>query len=464
MKKDFFSRITGAGSGESLADIWYYFWPECIATLVLYAVPIFLDSWWISQACTVTEFGVWGFTNTLSQLIFKIADAISTGIMISCGRYNGLGEYSNVARSLVTSFWLMFAVGITLTLLLYGGAETILWLSSVPVSDLGVYAPFLRFRALSVLFLFFNLPLIGFLRGIKNTRVPMVLFVSGSLLFLILDYGLIFGRLGCSPHGMEGSAIASIYQNIFVGIGALVYIIGSGIRKKYPIHFITGYTRSMVKDIVSLSWPVMIDKSALAFAGMWLALVVSPLGTVAKASYAAIHMFQRIFILPSVACATVITFLVSNRIGTKDWVGIKNTTKKAILFSACMVLVPLGIISLYPVFFIGFLDKTHSYTLFAARAFPIVTAFVIFDVLQVLLSAALRGSGEVKTVMYGRVGALILFFAPFSYSILQLPIENIFLKFILIYTSFYVSNAFMALYYTLQLRGKSSDQLVTEST
>ena len=463
MKQSYFSRFTGAGSGESFADIWRYFWPECIATLVLYAIPILLDSFWITQACNSVEFGIFGITNTLIQLVFKVADAISTGIIISCGRYNGLNDYERVGKSFVTAFWLTLLAGTLVSLLLYSGAEIIYVLYNTPSHEVPAYIPFLQYRAISVFFMFFYFPFIGFLRSIKNTRIPMILFVGSSILFVILDYALIFGSPLCSVYGMQGSAIAAIFQNMFVAFGALGYILFSGIRKKYPIKFITGFSSSMVKDIVKLSWPVIIDKAALAFAGMWLAWVISYLGTTAKASYTAIHMFQRIFILPSVACATVITFLVSNRIGTKDWVGIKNTTKKALLFSTCIVLTPLGIISLFPTFFIGLFDTGKTYTAFAAQAFPIITAFVIFDILQVLLSAALRGSREVETVMKGRVGALIFFFAPFSFIVLSLPLGTIFTKFILIYSSFYISNALMALYYTIKLRDKGSNQLFTES-
>ena len=463
MKQSYFSRFTGFGSGENFADIWRYFWPECIATIVLYAIPIVLDSFWIAQACNSVEFGIFGITSTLIQLVFKVADAIATGIIISCGRYNGLADYEKVGKSFVTAFWLTLLTGTLISALLYSGAEIIYLLYNTPADQIPAYIPFLQYRAISVFFMFFYFPSIGFLRSIKNTRVPMILFVGSSILFVVVDYALIFGSPYCSAYGMQGSALAAIFQNMFVAFGALGYILFSDIRKTYPIKFMTGFTPSMIKDIIKLSWPVIIDKAALAFAGMWLAWIISYLGTTAKASYAAIHMFQRIFILPSVACATVITFLVSNRIGNKDWIGIKNTTKKAILFSSCIVLTPLTIISLFPTFFIGLFDTQHIYTAFAAEAFPYITLFVIFDILQVLLSAALRGSREVETVMKGRVGALVLFFAPFSFLILSLPTGAIFTKFILIYTSFYLSNALMALYYTIKLYNKCSNQIFTES-
>lgn len=456
MKKSLFSRFTGAGSGESLSDIWSYFWPECIATIVLYALPAFLDSWWITQACSAKEFGIFGVTNTLFQLVFKMGDAVSTGIMISCGRYNGAGDYKSVGKSFTTALWLSILMGAFVAGLMYLGAEMIYSFYNTPTSEIGSYIPFLRFRAISVFFMFCHFPFTGFLRGIKNTKIPMVLSVTGTFLFVIMDYILIFGHCGYTAYGMEGSAIAAVVQHLFMAVGAIAYILFSNIRSLYPLRLIRDFTPTLIQESVSLTWPVIVDKSALAFAGMWLAATLSSLGTTAKASYAAIHMFQRIFILPSVACTTVITFLVSNRMGSKDWIGIKNTTKKAIIFSSFFVITPLMIISSYPTFFIGLFDRTGSYTDLAAQALPLISAFVIFDILQVLLSGALRGAREVKTVMYGRVVPLILFFAPVSYLIAQLPFGSLFFKFVLIYISFYISNAFMTIYYAIKLYAKGS--------
>lgn len=455
----FARRLTGAGSGERLSDIFSYFWPECVATIVLYALPIFLDSYWVGGSCSTAAFGIFGITATIIQLVFKVADAFSAGTMILCGRYNGLGEDKQVGKALTSAFWISLFIGIVITSALYYGAEFIYWIYGVAQEDIAVYAPFLRLRAISVLGMFFYFPLVGFIRGIKNTKIPMVLFVSSSLLFVLIDYALIFGAFGLPAYSLNGSAIAAVCQNFFIGCGALAYIAMSTVREKYGINFFTGFSFEHARALLSLSWPVVMDKSALAFASMWLVFVIRPLGPLAKASYSAIHTFQRIFILPAVACTTVITFLVSNRIGKHDWVGIKNTTKKTILFSAVIVLTPLLIIAYKPLFFLGLFDKDGSYTSFAAKAFPFVTACVIFDILQVLLAGALRGAGEVKTVMKGRIGAFIFFFVPFSlFTIFLLPLKNDSLKFILIYCSFYVSNALMAIYYGIKLRSKSSTE------
>jgi Na+-driven multidrug efflux pump len=103
-----------------------------------------------------------------------------------------------------------------------------------------------------------------------------------------------------------------------------------------------------------------------------------------------------------------------------------------------------------------FFDGKGDFIDMAAFAFPILSSLVFFDLLQLILSGALRGSGNVKTVLAVRLCICFGYFFPVSYIIAHhIPIENIALKFILIYSSFYIGNAIMSIVYIKKFR---SDQ------
>lgn len=413
MKKNWIQRfidgVTVTTSGEHYGTIIYYLWPECISTFVLYALPTLLDTWFISAASSTIEFGIFGITGAITHFIFKISEATSTGTTVLCGQHNGSGNYKAVGESLVSAFWSTMVFGAIISGFLYFGAETIYYIYNVPVSQMGTSVPYLQLRSISILFTFLYFPLIGFMRGVKNTRTPMLLFVSSSLLFVFLDYVFIFGKFGCPELKLYGSALAATIQAFFILVGAFVYIYFSENKKLYSISFLKNFNFDMVKTLVQLSWPMMIDKATLAAAAMWLAYMVSPLGAAVKASYTAIRDLQRVAIMPGVACAQVVTFLVSNRMGKHDWAGIKNTVKKVLVIANVIVLSILLILSIWPTYFISFFDKSGSYTYYAAISLPIISLFVILDILQVVIAGALRGAAEVKIVMMGRLIAIFFF-------------------------------------------------------
>ena len=70
--------------------------------------------------------------------------------------------------------------------------------------------------------------------------------------------------------------------------------------------------------------------------------------------------------------------------------------------------------------------------------------FVVFDLIQVTLAGALRGSGDVRIVMWTRFLVTIIVFGPTAYIVQLLPISNMVVKFSLIYSSYYLSNGVMA--------------------
>ena len=84
----------------------------------------------------------------------------------------------------------------------------------------------------------------------------------------------------------------------------------------------------------------------------------------------------------------------------------------------------------------------------AAAVFPVLSILVYLDLLQIILSGALRGSGNVQSVLYARLAICFGYFIPVSYIIAYwLPITNMTLKFILIYGAFYIGNGLMSVYY-----------------
>ncbi len=61
--------------------------------------------------------------------------------------------------------------------MLYFGAHTIYNFYEAPPQMISLGVPYLRIRAIGVFFAFIYFALIGFLRGIKNPKLPMLFFI-----------------------------------------------------------------------------------------------------------------------------------------------------------------------------------------------------------------------------------------------------------------------------------------------
>ncbi|OQA33704.1 MAG: Multidrug resistance protein NorM [Candidatus Dependentiae bacterium ADurb.Bin331] len=453
--KSYVAGIIDSRNGETYRSILSYFAPEFITSLLLYALIPLIDARWIAGLKSTSLFATVGVTNTLIHFIVKAAEGFSVGTVIVAGQYNGLGEYKEVGRSLASAFWVTCIVGGVISTLLYSGAYWIYWLYGVPEKMISLGIPFLQLKALAVFFMFIFFAFIGFLRGIKKPRIPMQIFVIGGIVFLFFDYALINGAWGFPALGLQGSAIASVIQYGLMLVLAFGYVMFNRENRKYSIslmHEISSVDRMI--DIIKLSWPVVIDKTLFAAAYIWLGYLINPMGKYAIASYSVIKDLERLAIQPAAAFAQVITYLVSNEYSVHNWQGIKTNIKKVIFLSSVFVFTILIIISFKPEFFISIFDPKKKFTEFASALFPMMSVLVFFDLLQLILSGALRGAANVRVVMWARLGTFLLYFIPVSYLFASVGFANPMIKFFLIYGSFYLGNAVMSIIYIWRLKGQ----------
>lgn len=449
----YISGICDQTHGESYWTILTYFVPEYISTLVL--LLSIIDSGWVADLKSTSMYATVGSTNALLHFIMKLAEGFAVGTIIMSGHYNGLEDFKQVGKTLVDAFWITIVSGAFVGGSLYFGAYWIYYLYGVPSKMIMLGVPYLQLKAISIFCMFVYLALMGFLRGIKKPRIPMFIFLLGAVLFLFFDYALIFGKFGFPEMQLQGSALASVIQYGSMLLAGLLYIFFDRENRKYGIHLISPLREwKRIKELIGFIIPVMIDKGTLAAAYIWLGFLINPMGKYVIASLTAIRDLEKFAILPAAALAQVITFLVSNAYGLHDWDGIKSNIKKTVFLASLFVFSILLIFSLWPEYFISIFDQKSKFTAFSARIFPMLSILVFFDLLQLILSGALRGAANVNAVMWVRLAVCVFYFVPVSWILAHLPLESLTMKFLLVYSSFYVGNALMSLIYIHRFRGE----------
>src|SRR5690606_14377890 len=136
------------------------------------------------------------------------------------------------------------------------------------------------------------------------------------------------------------------------------------------------------------------------------------------------------------------------------WDNIKSNIKKVVLLATVMVVLILTIFIYHRVSIITIFDKKGDFADLAMQAFPLLSVFILFDLLQLILSRALRGAGNVHIVMIVRFVTCFFYFVPVSYALSQWHCDNTAVKLILIYGSFYLGNALMSIWYIRRFRSE----------
>jgi putative MATE family efflux protein len=449
------------GSGEPTKKILFKYWlPETITQFIFIIFPLLADSYIVASLKSTALYGALGTANNLLHVLLKFSEAIPIGAVAIIGRHNGAKEYKRCGKDLGDTFWTSTFIGIMQFILIFLAAASIYRMLGVPEDMVALGVPFFRLRSFGILLVFIANALIYFMRGIKNTRTPMMIFIIGLTAFLFFDYVLVLGKLGFPQLGLYGAALATIIQYSVMSVLAIAYLLSNVDYKKYfPDLFIWHFSTRRVLKLLNLSWKIMIDKTALSMSYVWLFKLITPLGAYAITSFDVIKNLERFALLPAIAFAQVITFLVSNRLGAQDPEGAKSSIKKVLLLAAATTGTALLFFCFKAHYFVSFFDPQNEFTHIAAPAFILVSTLVVFDFIQLILAGALRGAGDVKTVMYTRFFSCAFFFVPFAYFISKIPIANTSIKFALIYSSFYINTAIIGFVFMRRIIGTKWQQI-----
>ena len=385
----------------------------------------------------------------------KMAEGVTIG-SIALRRYDGIGKFAVAGQTMRDIFSIYVGGGRALVCLLHFRRPCNLQLVWHAGSMIALAVPLLRLKAVGLFFMFVFSALSSFLRGIKNAKALMKIFIVGGSCFIFFDYALLYGKFGFPCLGIYASAAGDAIQYGIMSLIIVSYIVLNKNNEKYHISFKPRIIDwSTIKLIYSLSWPAILDKASFAASYIWLGSMVASMGETVIASFGVIKDIERFAFLPAIAFASVITFLVSNSYSQRDWQGIKSNIKKILFLAVIVVMAILTLACVYASYILPWFDHNQEFTPFASRALPYISVLAFFDVGQIILSGALRGATNVRTVMITRVLVFFGFVFPVTYFISISPAVQGMMKFFLIYGSFYCGHLIMIGVYIWRFRGEA---------
>lgn len=440
-------------AGISYTKILQYFYPEFITALIIYSLPQFIDCFFICYLKSTNLYAISGIVENFLTMFTKSAEGLLVGTVVISGYFNGLKEYQKAGKAFVEAFWTTISIGFVVSLLLYVSVSAFYKFNNFTSDMIALGTPYLQIKAIGVFFMFFYFSLVGFFRAVKNTFTPMVVFAIGSFVFILCDYLFIFGAFGFPQLGLLGSAVAYLIQYIVMSVLMIMYVLYAQNYQHYQISFFPyRFNKEHVWRFFKISFPVVVDKISIAFAYVWLASCISHLGSDASAAFSMLKQMERFAFVPAIAFSQIITFLVSNDLGNGKWEDIAANIKRVVYIASIMVGTILLIGSTFPFAMVDLYGCAPEICYLVATIFPSLSVLVMFDLLQLILSGALRGAGDVQTVMKTRISIIAGYFIPITYVISLIQFQSMASKMLVTYAAFLIGNGLMSIVYIIRLR------------
>ena len=202
----------GARSREHDREIWRLAVP---AFLALVAEPLFL----LSDAAIVGHLGTpelagLGIAAVVLQTAVGLCVFLAYGTTASVARFLGAGDRPRALAQGIDGVWLAVLIGVVVTV---GGVA----LTDPLVAAFGAgdevseqATTYLRIAFLGTTPLLVMLATTGVLRGLQDTRTPLVVAVAGNALNVLLNVLLVYGVGSFDGLGIAGSAMGSVLAKV----------------------------------------------------------------------------------------------------------------------------------------------------------------------------------------------------------------------------------------------------------
>jgi MATE family multidrug resistance protein len=235
----------------------------------------------------------------------------------------------------------------------------------------------------------------GVLRGVGDSRTPMLITLLANVLNVGLAYALIYGHLGLPALGAVGSAWATFLSRL-AGVAIMLWVLWRG---RNGVRIGGGDWRPRVgvaRDVLRIGLPAALEEVVIISAFATLTPIVAGLGTVALAAHrVAINVLSLSF-LPGIGFGLATTALVGQSIGARRPGDAAAVTRIALRWAVAW----MGALGVGFLLFAGPLMRlfTQDPQMIAigAAALVAVAAAQPFWAASFVYAGALRGAGNTR--------------------------------------------------------------------
>ncbi|KPJ59661.1 MAG: hypothetical protein AMJ42_01840 [Deltaproteobacteria bacterium DG_8] len=266
----------------------------------------------------------------------------------------------------------------------------------------------------------------SFFTGRGDTKTTMCANIIGNGFNVVLDYGLIFGRLGLPEMGIRGAALATVISSVIPVAILLSLFLNRRNHQQYQSRGTVRFDRELFMKLLKFGSPAGIQFTLDIGAFTLFIMLVGRIGEIELAVSNMALSINMLAFLPMIGISIATTTLVGQYIGKEDISSAEKSTysslKIALIYMGSMallfILFPEQLLSIFK----GKEEKMENFAVILAygrRILILVALYSIFDAMNIIFSGALKGAGDTRFTMWAAVIVAWMFFVPPVYVIVE---------------------------------------------
>lgn len=336
--------------------------------------------------------GALGSAVYLSLLIFCVGMLLAVGVLVA--RYHGGRKPKSISKVLWQGVYLALALSVPCILLMIVSDRLLMAIGQEPslvaLMDIYLYALAWGVPA-TLLFLCFR----EFLSGLGHPRIIMVISLIALPCNALVNYILMFGKLGFPKLGLAGIGYATSLIDWAMFITLILFIYSQKRLRRYLLMRQRQFSWVLIQEIVKIGWPVGVMMALEIGLFSISSIFMGYFGEYSLAAHQiALQCLSLVFMLP-LGIGQAAGILVGHALGAKDPEKAKRMVYINLAIGQIIAVFTALIFFIVPQFLIGLyvnLQRVNPQVINLGVNFLFLAALFQFgDALQVIANGALRG-------------------------------------------------------------------------
>jgi multidrug resistance protein, MATE family len=359
-----------------------------------------------------------GITGVYYLIFAVIGNGLNNGLQALIARRAGQNLPKDIGKLFVHGVWVALAFAFLGIFLTYVAAPTIL---RATIHDAQIAAQVIDFLLIRI----WGLPLLylyvmrnALLVGTNQTKFLVWGTLAEALTNIVLDYGLIYGKLGLPKIGFNGAAYASI---IAEGVGLVViYVVIhlKGIHRSFSFFDDIKFDASYSRLILTKSSPLIVQYAVSIMSWEYFYILIEHHGERALAVSNTMRNIFGLFGIFSWAFASATSTLVSNIIGQGREDEVLPLVRRVVKVSFLFSLTLFTLLTIFPEAFLSFYGQSEDFIQDAIPVIRVVSLALLMMSFGTIWLNAVTGTGNTKVNLIIEMITIVIYSA-YVYLVLE---------------------------------------------
>lgn len=340
---------------------------------------------------------------------------LAGGGSVLSSQYWGKGDIKRVKSVVLLVVSIAFAVGAVLTLLVNISPMGLMRIFVNDEKTLLLATNYLKITSVSYMFFGIAMGFTNMFRSVESVRVSVLSAGISFLVNILLNYILIFGKLGFSPLGIKGAAIATLIARIvdFIIISAYVLYVDKKVKIRLEKSSLIFPEKPLLRGFLRYSLPVVTNELSWALAISAQSAILGRISSGAVAAASIANTASQLVTVLIFGLSNASGVMVGKKIGQDQMKIAKAYSNTLLNISLIVGLVAATILFSLKNGFVSLYSLDVDTALLAKKMLTVTAIITFFNAISaVTLVGILRGASDTKFCMTLEISALWLFSVP----------------------------------------------------